>query len=149
MTSRDDSSLRRFVEAQEDHGTYAKALAELKQGRKRGHWIWYVLPQLRGLGRSWTADHYGIAGRAEARAYADDPVLGPRLVECVAAILEHRGTPARDILGGLDAMKFRSCLTLFSVAAPEVPVFAEALDVFFDGEPDPLTLDLLRERGEV
>jgi uncharacterized protein (DUF1810 family) len=149
MTSRDDSGLRRFVEAQRDHDSYAKALDELRQGRKRSHWVWYVLPQLRGLGRSWTADHYGIAGLAEARAYADDPVLGPRLVECVSAILAHRGTPARDILGSTDAMKFRSCLTLFAVAAPEVPEFAEALDAFFDGEPDPLTLELLRARGEI
>ena len=149
MTSSDNASLRRFIDAQRDHDSYAKALAELRQGRKRSHWIWFVLPQLRSLGHSWAADHYGIAGLAEARAYADDPVLGPRLVECVSAILEHRGTPARDILGGLDAMKLRSCLTLFSVAAPEAPEFAEALDAFFDGEPDQRTLDLLRERGEV
>lgn len=135
--------LERFVRAQQRD--YARALAELRAGRKRSHWIWYVLPQLRALGRSAMAREYGIAGLAEARAYAGHPVLGPRLVECVEAVLRHADHSAAEILGDVDAMKFRSCLTLFAQAAPEQPVFAAALAAFYDDRPDDMTLRLLRE----
>jgi uncharacterized protein (DUF1810 family) len=134
--------LDRFLHAQEAH--YAKALAELRAGRKTGHWIWFVLPQLRGLGRSAMAHEYGIADRAEAQAYLAHPVLGARLVECVEAMLAHRGTAASRILGDIDALKFRSCLTLFdAVSDTPVNAFRQALDTFYAGEPDAATLALL------
>ena len=133
--------LSRFVQAQD--GCYDQALAELRSGRKRSHWIWYILPQLRELGRSAIAREYGIQGLDEAVAYLAHPVLGPRLLACVQALLTHRDRAATEILGDVDAMKFRSCLTLFHAAAPEVPCFAEALRAFYRGMPDPETLRLL------
>lgn len=136
-----DSTLERFVRAQQ--GVYDQALAELRAGRKTGHWIWFVLPQLRGLGRSSTAHEYGIAGRAEAEAYLAHPLLGARLRECVQAMLTHPNRSAVRILGDVDAMKFRSCLTLFG-AATDDDLFRQALDAFYGGEPDTATLALLR-----
>jgi len=133
--------LERFVQAQELD--YAQALAELFEGRKRTHWIWYVLPQLRELGRSQMAREYGIADRNEAASYLSHPVLGPRLVACVNAILGHSDRSAIAILGEIDAMKFRSCLTLFAEASPTEPVFALALATFYQGQPDNETLRLL------
>ena len=135
------SSLDRFVRAQERD--YEQALAELKAGRKRTHWVWYILPQLRDLGRSPMAREYGIDGRAEAAAYLAHPVLGPRLMACVHAILGHADRTAVEILGEVDAMKFRSCLTLFHAVAPGEPCFTKALKVFFQGHPDVETLRLL------
>ncbi len=135
------AALRRFVDAQE--GVYAEALAEIVAGQKRTHWIWFVLPQLRGLGQSRMALEFGIADREEAAAYLDHPVLGPRLVECVNAILAHAGRGAAEILGEVDAMKFRSCLTLFAEAAPREPCFRRALATFYRGQPDGETLRLL------
>lgn len=126
--------LDRFVKAQE--GVFERALAELEAGRKRTHWIWYVLPQLDGLGRSFKAEYYGIADLAEAKAYLAHPILGPRLRACVKAMLGHRGTPPRAILGSPDDLKFRSCLTLFETAAPDEPLFAEALAAFYEGDRD-------------
>lgn len=140
-----DFNLNRFLEAQDP--IYATALAELRQGRKRSHWIWFILPQLKGLGWSSMSARYGISGLEEARAYLAHPVLGPRLLECVHALLAHAGTPPDTILGGIDAMKFRSCLTLFARAAPAEPVFAAALERFFAGEPDPKSLRLLEVNG--
>ncbi|MBN8493857.1 MAG: DUF1810 domain-containing protein [Burkholderiales bacterium] len=134
-------ALDRFLAAQA--ADYALALAELRRGRKQSHWVWYVLPQLRGLGLSAMAQQYGLAGLQEARDYALHPVLGARLRECVAAITAHRGVSAAQILGDIDAMKFRSCLTLFMHAAPQEPLFAQALQQFFGGEPDARTLALL------
>jgi uncharacterized protein (DUF1810 family) len=134
-------SLERFIQAQERD--YARAISELRTGQKRTHWIWYVLPQLRELGRSQMAREYGIAGRDEAEAYAAHPVLGPRLVECVKAILEHSTRRVVDILGDVDAMKFRSCLTLFAEVAPSEPSFSAALAVFYEGRRDEETLRLL------
>ena len=133
--------MEHFIEAQQL--SYAQALAELRAGRKQSHWIWYILPQLKGLGRSPMAHRYGLKNREEALAYAQHPVLGPRLVECVQAILKHHDRSAADILGETDAMKFRSCLTLFAEVAPQEPSFAQALSVFFDGQPDPETLRML------
>lgn len=137
--------LQRFVDAQQS--TYANALDELRAGRKRTHWMWYVLPQLRGLGRSAMAERYGLADAAEARAYLAHPVLGPRLLECVQAMLAHRTATAVDILGSVDAMKFRSCLTLFMQVAPQVPEFRRALHQFFGGMPDARTLEILSGIG--
>jgi uncharacterized protein (DUF1810 family) len=133
--------LERFVQAQERD--YEQALAELSAGRKHTHWIWYVLPQLRELGRSDMAREYGIKGRTEATSYYAHPVLGTRLVECVTTILRHSDRSATEILGDIDAMKFRSCLTLFAEVAPEQPVFARALAAFYQGKPDNQTLLLL------
>lgn len=137
----DPFDLQRFVEAQ--RRDYATALAELRSGRKRSHWMWYVLPQLRGLGMSGMAQRYGIASAHEARAYLAHPVLGPRLRECVAAMTALPGSDAEDVLGGIDALKFRSCLTLFAAVAPGEAGFAAALDKYYGGERDPRTLELL------
>lgn len=134
-------SLERFVRAQERD--YAQALAELQAGHKHTHWIWYVLPQLRGLGHSAMAERYGIDGRAEAEAYVAHPVLGPRLVECVRALLSHPDLRAEEMLGAVDAMKLRSCLTLFAEVAPEEDCFSEALEVFCEKRRDEATLALL------
>jgi uncharacterized protein (DUF1810 family) len=136
------AELQRFVDAQQS--VYAEALEELRAGRKRTHWMWFVLPQLRGLGNSPMAERYGLADAAEARAYLAHPVLGPRLLECVRAMLGHRAATANDILGGIDAMKFRSCLTLFMHVAPHVPEFTQALHQFFGGAADQRTLERLR-----
>jgi len=133
-------TLDRFVRAQQ--GIYDQALTELRAGRKTGHWIWFVLPQLRGLGRSSTAHEYGIAGRSEAEAYLAHPLLGARLRECVQAVLTHANRTAVRILGDVDAMKFRSCLTLFD-AVTDDDLFRQALDAFYDGERDAATLALL------
>lgn len=138
--------LDRFVTAQAND--YAHALAELKAGRKRSHWMWYVLPQLRGLGLSSMSHRYGIESLAEARAYMDHPILGPRLKACVEALLGHEDLSAANILGEVDALKFRSCLTLFMTAAPTERIYAAALDRFYDGRPDEKTLQLL-ERQKV
>lgn len=141
MPSAPTDPLDRFVRAQARD--YAQALQELRDGRKRTHWIWYVLPQLRALGRSAMAREYGIADRDEAIAYIAHPLLGARLVECVAALLAHAGPRPEDILGQVDALKFRSCLTLFAEVAPEQPCFGAALAAFYDGRPDDETLRLL------
>ena len=139
--SRDPHDLRRFVEAQAP--VYAQARAELAAGRKRSHWMWFVFPQLRGLGRSATAQRFGIASRAEAEAYLAHPLLGPRLAECAELLLAApAGDSALAILGAPDDAKLRSSMTLFAaVAAPGTP-FAAVLDRFFGGVPDPATLDL-------
>lgn len=131
----------RFVEAQ--RGVYATALAELRAGRKTGHWIWYVFPQLRGLGRSQLSHDYGIESLEEARAYLADPVLGPRLRECAAALLSVAGRSAGEILGEIDALKVRSSMTLFLRVAPGEPLFREVLDRFYGGVPDARTDALL------
>jgi uncharacterized protein (DUF1810 family) len=136
-------ALDRFVRAQEP--VVAAVRRELAAGRKATHWMWFVFPQLRGLGHSETARHYGIASLAEARAYLDHPVLGPRLVECVSLILAVEGRSARQIFGSPDDLKFRSSMTLFSMARPEQTIFAAAIARYFDLIPDPLTQSLLRE----
>lgn len=141
----DRFDLARFRAAQE--GVVATALAELRAGRKRSHWMWFVFPQLRGLGRSETARFYGIGSRAEARAYLADPVLGPRLIEACEAALAHEGATARDIFGTPDDLKLRSCATLFAALAGAPPVFARVLRRFFEGRPDERTLSLLADEG--
>ncbi len=143
MTSAHDDpfDLRRFLEAQAD--VYPRALAELRAGRKQTHWMWFVLPQLRGLGSSPTAALYGITSEQEARAYLAHPVLGARLRECVAAMNALDGPDAAQVLGQVDAAKFRSCLTLFSAVDPGDTVFGEALRKYFAGVPDEKSLALL------
>lgn len=138
----DPFDLARFVSAQERD--YAQALRELRSGRKQSHWIWYVLPQLRGLGMSGMSQRYGVSGLEEARAYLAHPVLGPRLVECVEAISAHQGRAAAAIMGDLDAMKYQSCLTLFaSVSGDAESVFAMALQSHFAGVRDGRTVQML------
>lgn len=139
-----DTSLQRFVAAQ--NGTYAQALAEVRAGDKTSHWMWFVFPQLAGLGRSPTAQFYGIAGRDEARAYLAYPLLGVRLLEITGAMLGWAGRrSATAILGSVDALKFRSSMTLFAAVADDPKPFGEALAGFCDGQHDPLTLRLLAE----
>ena len=134
----DPFDLERFVGAQ-DGGVYEQALRELRAGAKRGHWMWFVFPQVAGLGRSSTAQHYALAGLEEARAYLAHPVLGPRLVECAQALLELSGRDPVRVLGSVDAVKLRSSMTLFEAAAPDERVFAEVLERWFDGERDEAT----------
>ena len=131
--------LSRFTSAQA--GVYDQALAELKAGRKRSHWMWFVFPQIAGLGSSPTARRYAIASLEEARAYLADPVLGPRLIESATALLAVEGRTAEEILGYPDDLKLRSSMTLFARAAPQTKVFQEVLDRYYDGKPDPQTLN--------
>jgi uncharacterized protein (DUF1810 family) len=133
--------LSRFVEAQD--GVYESALRELREGAKRTHWMWFVFPQVRGLGRSAMAQRYGIAGLDEARAYLRDPLLGARLGECTRAMLAHAGTPLGAILGFPDDLKFISCMTLFAAAGGPKELFERALQAFNGGVPDVATLRLL------
>jgi uncharacterized protein (DUF1810 family) len=141
----DPFDLARFVAAQDD-GVYEQALSELRRGRKSGHWMWFVFPQLAGLGRSPTARHYAISGLDEARRYLAHPVLGPRLRECAVVVA---GLPAgaEAILGGIDAVKLRSSMTLFLRAAPDEAVFQQVLDRHYAGSADPATDRLLDTAG--
>ncbi|SDU80021.1 Uncharacterized protein, DUF1810 family [Microlunatus sagamiharensis] len=139
----DRPDLDRFVAAQDAGGTYAAALRELRAGRKTSHWMWFVFPQLAGLGRSSTAQAYAVGSLAEARDYLAHPVLGPRLRECAAALLTHADRSAETVLGGIDALKLRSSMTLFARAVPEEEVFQRVLDAFYAGEPDARTDALL------
>jgi uncharacterized protein (DUF1810 family) len=142
MSSDDPYDLDRFVTAQ-DGGTYERAVAELRAGRKTSHWIWFVFPQIAGLGQSPTSRHYSISSLDEARAYLDHPVLGRRLRECADVLASLTGHSAEQIFGRLDAMKLRSSMTLFQRAAPGDRVFGQILDRYFDGAPDPVTSRLL------
>lgn len=136
----DGFGLERFVSAQDQgHGTYASALAEIRAGHKTGHWMWYVLPQVSGLGLSATSQEYAISGLDEARAFLRHPVLGPRLLEITRAVDEADARTASEIFGS-DAVKLRSSMTLFGLAAPEQPLFRRVLDRYFDGRPDPATI---------
>lgn len=139
----DPWNLSRFVDAQDSGGTYAKALRELGDGRKRGHWMWFVFPQITGLGRSATSRHFAIRGRREAEAYLAHPVLGPRLLECAATLYGLSGSDPVSVLGGIDAQKLQSSLTLFAAVAPEQPVFQLVLEKYFAGRADHTTLALL------
>ena len=135
-------NLDRFVLAQS--GDYKAAIAEIRNGHKQSHWIWYIFPQLRALGRSTTAQHYGLETPAEAAAYWEHSLLGPRLRECIQAILQVRDKSATAILGEIDAIKFRSCLTLFCEVAPTDQNIRAALTKFYEGKPDTMTLELLQ-----
>ena len=136
----DPFDLQRFVDAQDR--VYPAVLDELRAGAKRTHWIWFVFPQLRGLGHSPTAHHFGIASLAEATAFLEHEVLGPRLRECARLLLAVQGRSAREILGQPDDLKVRSSMTLFARAGQE-PVFGEVLDKFYQGRDDPATLQML------
>jgi len=133
--------LDRFVAAQE--GVYAGALRELRAGRKTGHWIWFVFPQVAGLGRSEMSRIYAIGSLAEARAYLAHPVLGPRLRECAAALVATQGRSAEEMLGSIDAVKLRSSMTLFHRASPDESVFGDVLDRFYGGARDQATDSIL------
>ncbi|MGX6446901.1 DUF1810 domain-containing protein [Patulibacter sp. S7RM1-6] len=142
MRSDDPHDLQRFVDAQ-GGGTYEQALAELRAGRKTSHWMWFVFPQLEGLGRSPTAQRYAIRSLDEARAYLGHRPLGPRLCEAAGALAELPGHDAAAVLGEVDAAKLRSSMTLFLRAAPDERVFQDVLDRYFGGDPDPATDRLL------
>ncbi|MEA2218646.1 MAG: hypothetical protein QOJ35_1272 [Solirubrobacteraceae bacterium] len=133
--------LRRFEAAQDDGGVYERAVAELRAGRKTSHWMWFVFPQIAGLGRSATARTYAISSLGEAQAYLRHPVLGPRLVACARILAELGGPTAEEILGVTDAMKLRSSMTLFARAAPDEGVFAQVLARYFGGAEDEATLE--------
>ncbi len=135
----DPYDLERFVTAQDAHGSYQRALDELRRGRKTSHWMWFVFPQIAGLGQSPTSKLYAISSLAEARAYLDHPELGARLAQCADILATHRGRTAEQIFGGIDAMKLRSSMTLFMHAAPEQPAFRQVIEQFFGGVPDPAT----------
>lgn len=137
----DNSQLERFVDAQ--NSVFNDVLEELRKGQKTSHWMWFVFPQLKGLGSSSMAQRFGISGRAEAEAYLKHPVLGPRLTECTRLVNVVQDRSAEEIFGAVDAMKFRSSMTLFSEIAGPASVFGEALHKYFNGRPDQLTLQLL------
>ena len=135
----DPYDLERFVDAQDSGGAYDRAVGELQDGRKVTHWMWFVFPQIAGLGRSATSKAFAISSLEEAGAYLDHPVLGPRLVECAGIVAAGPHSRAEQILGAVDAQKLRSSMTLFMRADPAQPVFQEVLDRYFGGRPDPAT----------
>jgi uncharacterized protein (DUF1810 family) len=137
----DPYNLRRFVDAQQH--VISGVIAELKQGRKRGHWIWFMFPQLKGLGHSANSEFFGISSLQEAAAYLQHPILGQRLIGCVQLVNAVKGVSAEDIFGDIDAIKFRSSMTLFAKATPDNQIFINALEKYFAGEFDPLTLNRL------
>lgn len=130
--------LQRFLDAQAS--VYRGVVAELREGRKRSHWMWFIFPQIAGLGLSPTSAFFAISSLDEARAYARHPVLGARLLQCAELMLAAAPRSAVEILGPIDALKFHSCMSLFSVARPDDPMFKACLETFFAGEPDPATL---------
>lgn len=144
----DPYNLGRFVEAQDSGGTYGQALAQLQLGKKTSHWMWFIFPQIAGLGSTPTSVRYAIKSLAEAQAYLEHDVLGPRLLECAGAITTHTARSAADIFGGIDARKLQSSMTLFLRAAPGETIFKAVLAQFFDGEPDPATDSLLASDGD-
>ncbi|MGK9260588.1 DUF1810 domain-containing protein [Sinorhizobium meliloti] len=139
--TREAFDLERFVAAQES--TYPAALAELRAGAKRTHWMWFIFPQIAGLGHSPTARFYALSGLGEARAYVERPLLGRRILECTEAVNGVRGRNALEIFGRPDDLKFCSSMTLFEAAAPDVGAFTRALDLYFDGVRDPRTIEIL------
>jgi uncharacterized protein (DUF1810 family) len=140
--------LERFVDAQNAHHAYDQAVAELRQGHKTTHWMWFVFPQIAGLGTSATARRFAISSLEEAKAYLRHPVLGPRLVECAAVVAATRDRTAMDIFGSVDAQKLRSSMTLFSLAAPEQAIFTLVLERHYDGLPDAATYRLIARPTE-
>ena len=138
---RDPYNLKRFMDAQ--NPIYDRVCTELRKGQKTSHWMWFIFPQLRGLGHSDTANKFGISSKEEAIAYLQHPILGGRLRECTQLVNCVEGRPIHDILGYPDDLKFRSSMTLFANVAPQDNIFKHALDKYFDGTPDPLTLQLL------
>jgi uncharacterized protein (DUF1810 family) len=143
----DEFDLQRFVEAQSHD--YESVLHELRSGRKRGHWIWYVFPQIRGLGQSSMSEHYAISSLSEAKAYLEHPLLGKRLRECTEIVVGLKDRSIEQIFPYPDDLKFRSCMTLFAEASPDPNIFQTALDVYFRGEPDALTRCILSKQSGV
>jgi uncharacterized protein (DUF1810 family) len=143
----DPYRLQRFVDAQDDGGIYDAAMRELRGGRKRSHWMWFVFPQIAGLGHSPMSRRYAISSLAEARAYLAHPLLGPRLVDCAGVVGEHQGLTAEEIFGGIDAVKLRSSMTLFARADPENGAFRRVLEGYFAGIGDEETERLLEAAG--
>lgn len=141
-----ENSLQRFIQAQETD--YSTALAELRQGKKRSHWMWYIFPQLRGLGFSSTAQFYGLQDGQEARAFLQHPLLGRRLLELCQVLVALPGQNATNIMGSPDDLKLRSCMTLFAAVDPAQPLFQQVLDKFYQGQPDPQTLRLLQQAAQ-
>ena len=141
----DSFLLQRFVYAQQH--TYNYALEEIRNGRKEGHWIWYIFPQMKGLGHSYMSENYGITSLDEARAYLVHPVLRSRLIEITEALLQHKDKTALEIFGTIDAIKVRSCMTLFDLIEPN-SIFAETLAAFYNNERDELTLNMLNTKKQ-
>ena len=137
----DPFNLERFVDAQRTQ--FEAARSELAAGRKLGHWIWFIFPQIKGLGQSWMSQQYAISSLAEAEAYLQHPILGPRLRECTRLVNGVKGRTSEEIFGGIDSMKFRSSMTLFAKAAADKQIFLDALNQYFAGEFDPLTIQRL------
>ena len=141
MQSNQINELSRFLDPQKFQ--YEDALAEMKQGRKTGHWIWFIFPQMKGLGHSWQADYYGLSGLREARAYLADPILGPRLRRITEAVLSHSDINVVALMGGeIDALKLRSSMTLFDAVSSD-DIFGQVLDLFFGGERDQRSQELI------
>jgi uncharacterized protein (DUF1810 family) len=136
---RDPFDLDRFVQAQSAGSAYQRAVIELRDGRKASHWMWFVFPQIAGLGSSANAKRFAIGSKAEASAYLQHPVLGPRLLECATVLASLPGDDAVRIFGGVDAQKLRSSMTLFMRADPNRPLFAQVLAKYFEGDSDPAT----------
>ena len=142
MNTQDPFNLQRFLSAQEND--YAEALHEIKQGYKQSHWIWFIFPQMRGLGMSYMAEYYGISSIEEARAYLDHPILKARLIEISTALLQHKDrSTAYEILGTIDAIKVRSCMTLFDHILPNA-IFADVLDAFYNSQRDEKTTQMIQ-----
>ncbi|MEG3439244.1 DUF1810 domain-containing protein [Pannus brasiliensis CCIBt3594] len=139
----DTYDLQRFVEAQEF--IYAEVIRELKRGYKQSHWMWYIFPQIKGLGRSETARKFALGSLEEAREYLKHPVLGERLRECIRLVLAVEGRTSEQIFGSIDTLKFRSSMTLFLYATEDNRIFQEALEKYFDGQSDRLTVNLLKK----
>lgn len=135
-----DYNLQRFLDAQQ--GDYERALTEVRNGRKYSHWIWYIFPQLKGLGMSYNSQYYGISGKEEAEAYWAHPILGERLREITSAFLQLKGKTAQDVFGALDAMKVLSCMTLFNEVAPD-DLFQQVIDRYYQGKTDEMTKRML------
>ncbi|HXZ83695.1 MAG TPA: DUF1810 domain-containing protein [Acidimicrobiales bacterium] len=143
MTGDDPGKLERFVRAQDRAATFERALDELRRGHKTGHWMWFVFPQIAGLGKSATSQYFAISSLEEAKAYLAHPILGPRLVACCEVLVAGAAARAPEIFGAIDAMKLRSSMTLFLRAAPAEPSFRRVLELHFGGEADPATDELL------
>jgi uncharacterized protein (DUF1810 family) len=143
MSPRDPYNLQRFLEAQDP--VFEEVCSELRSGRKRSHWMWFIFPQIKGLGHSSMATFYAISGLQEATAYLQHPILGPRLVECCELVTAIRGRSIEEVLGQLDSLKFQSSITLFGQAAPENQAFQAALQKYFEGKSDLATLRMLSQ----
>jgi len=140
-SEQDFKNLNRFVDAQ--NSVYSEAIKELESGCKKSHWMWFIFPQIKGLGSSVMARKFAIESVTDARAYLEHPILGSRLIECSSLVLAVKAKTAKEIFGYPDYLKFHSSMTLFSIVSKESPAFKDALDIFFNGQTDQLTLDII------